>query len=272
MKKNVSVKLIIYSFIFLMMLLYLFPLFYVFNTSLKTEPEFIRSSVSLAKSFHIQNFATAWERAHFQYNIFNSLFYMVTCTALSIMLAVLLAFPIARKFLKYGNLILGLFIAGMFLPDGIIPQFQLLLRLHLYNTRIGYMLGMIGGGGVTLLFFVAYIKGIPKDFDEASSIDGCGYFRYIFSILIPLMKPAIASMAILTAIGIWNDVIRAVIFLSDSKLFPITRGLYVFTGEHNNQWTLQSAALIIVAAPIIIIYVFLQRYIIDGVLSGAIKA
>jgi raffinose/stachyose/melibiose transport system permease protein len=123
-----------------------------------------------------------------------------------------------------------------------------------------------------LLMFYVYIKGIPRDFDEAASIDGCGYFKYMFRIMIPLMKPAIASMTIITAIGIWNDIIRAIIYLSNKKLYPITRGLYVFRGQYQVDMTQQMAALIMVAAPLIIMYAFLQRYIIDGVVAGGIKA
>lgn len=271
MKKKFSVKFIVYFIIAVLLVVYLFPLFYVFNTSLKTEPEFIKSTLSITKSFNFKNYLEAWKEANFGTYILNSILYMVVCTALSIILAVLLAFPIARNYLKHGGLIYGLFLAGMFLPDGTIPQFKMLSTLNLYNTRLGYMLGFIGGGGVTLFMFVSYIKGIPKELDEAASIDGCGYFRYIFTILTPLMKPAIASMAILTALNIWNDIVRAVIYLSDEKLLPMTRGLYVFTGSFNNTWTLQTAALVIVAAPIIILYVFLQKYIIDGTLAGGIK-
>ena len=92
------------------------------------------------------------------------------------------------------------------------------------------MIGMIGGGGTPLLMFYVYIKGIPRDFDEAASIDGCGYFKYMFRIMIPLMKPAVTSMAIITAISVWNDIIRAM-FIYPTKLYPITRGLYVFKGN-----------------------------------------
>lgn len=271
MKKKFSVKFIMYFIIAVLLVVYLFPLFYVFNTSLKTEPEFIKSTLSITKSFNLKNYIDAWNQANFGTYIFNSIFYMVICTSLSIILAILLAFPIARNYLKHGGLIYSFFLAGMFLPDGTIPQFKMLSALNLYNTRIGYMLGFIGGGGVTLFMFVSYIKGIPKELDEAASIDGCGYFKYIFTILTPLMKPAIASMSILTALNVWNDIIRAVIYLSDEKILPMTRGLYVFTGSFNNTWTLQTAALVIVAAPIIILYIFLQNYIIDGTLAGGIK-
>lgn len=271
MKKSIPVQIFMYTMIAVLLLVYLAPLFYVLNTSLKSESEFIQNTLAFTKTFSFKNYIDAWTQANFGTYVFNSIFYMVVCTGSSIILAILLAFPIARNYFKYSGFIYGLFLAGMFLPDGTIPQFKMLSSLGLYNNRLGYMLGFIGGGGVALFMFVSYIKGIPKELDEAASIDGCGYVRYLATILIPLMKPAIASMGILTALNVWNDIIRSVIYLSDDKLLPMTRGLYIFTGSFNNTYTLQTSALIIVAAPIILIYIFLQKYIIDGTLAGGVK-
>ena len=245
---------------------------YALNTSLKTKLDYAQSTISITKSLHFQNYVDAFKKANFAGYIGNSIFYMVICTTASILMAILLAFPLSRKYLKFGGLIYSVFLLGLFLPDGTIPQFQVILKLHLYNTRLGYMLGLIGGGGIPLFFFDSYIKGIPKEFDEAASIDGCGYFRFIFKILIPLMKPAIASMTILSAISVWNDIIRAIIYLSSKSMYPITRGLYVFQGQYQVDMRQQMAALIMVAAPLVLLYIFLQRYIIDGAAAGAIKA
>lgn len=272
MKKNTGTLIITYIFIAVLMIVYLVPLFYVFNTSVKTQTQYLQNTLSIAKSIHFENYIEAFKRANFASYIWNSVFYMLVCTVLSILMAVFLAFPISRRYIKFSNSIYLLFIAGLFLPDATIPQFQMLLNAGLYNTRLGYMLGLMGGGGIPLFFFVSYLKNIPKDFDEAASIDGCGYFRFVFRILLPLMKPALASMAILSAINVWNDVIRAIIYLSNKNLYPITRGLHVFTGQYQNDTTLQMAALVMVAAPLIVLYVFLQKYIIDGAVAGAIKA
>lgn len=271
MKKNTGLKILIYAFILILMIIYLFPLFYALNTSLKTKLEYMSDTISITKSFHFQNYVDAFNKANLAAYIGNSVFYMLVCSAASILMAIFLAFPISRGYLKYGTIIFSLFLVGMFLPDGTIPQFQLINTLGLYNTRLGYMIGMIGGGGTPLLMFYVYIKGIPKEFDEAASIDGCDYFRYMFKIMIPLMKPAIASMFIITAIGVWNDIIRAIIYLSNKALYPITRGLYVFQGQYQVDMTQQMAALIMVAGPLVILYFFIQRYIVDGVVAGAVK-
>lgn len=179
---------------------------------------------------------------------------------------------IARRYVKFATFIYMLFMIGMFLPDGSIPRWRFIFRMGLYDTRLGYMLTLVGGGGLTLLMFVSYIRSLPKDFDEAAMIDGCGYLQFIFKILLPLMKPALASMGVLQAIGIWNEVTNSVIYFSNKNYFPITRGLYVFRSDYSVKWPELTAALVIIAVPMIVLYTFLQKYIIDGIVSGGVKA
>lgn len=264
-------KSLIYLFICIVIFIYLFPLFYVLNTSLKSEQEFLNNPLSIAGTFHFGNYFSAWIKGSFSNYIFNSILYTGLCTSVSMLLAVFAAFPVSRRYLKRTDIIYILFLSVLFLPNGLIPLFQLILKMHLYNTRLGYMLTMISGGGVPFFFFTSYIKSIPKDFDEAVTIDGCGYFKFIFRIIIPLMKPAIASMSILYAINIWNEIIGATVFLSSTELYPITRGIFVFSGQYQNQWNELTAAMIIVALPLILVYACGQKYIIDGALAGAIK-
>lgn len=271
MKHNRIIKTIFYAIVLITVVIYLYPLLYVVNVSLKTSDEFIRTPLSIAKSFELQNYASAWQKANFGTYIFNSILYTAVCTLTSLLITVLIAFPIARKYIKSHKIIYKMFLIGMFLPGGGITVFQMILNLHLYNTRFGYMITMIGTGGVSLFFFINYINSIPKDFDEAAAIDGCGYFKFIFTILIPLIKPAIASMGILGAIGIWNDIIGASIYLSDNAKYPIVKGLFAFVGQYNNNWTEMTAATAIVATPLILLYIALQKYIVDGAVAGAVK-
>ena len=270
--KNRTSAVFKYAVVVLLMIVYLAPLFFVFNTSLKSEPDFLKNSVSLVTHLKFQNYADAFMKAKFNVYLLNSLLYVTVCVTVSLLMAVLLAFPLSRGYLRGSKVVYAAFLAGMFLPSGAIPLWQMMLKAGLYNTRLGYMLTMIGGGGVTLFFFVSYIRSIPKELDEAAAIDGCGYLRYIFTILLPLMKPAISSMAVLSAIGVWNEVINSIIYLSNESMYPVTRGLYVFKGQFSVVWTLLTAALIIVAAPLVILYIVLQKYIIDGVVAGGVKA
>ena len=207
MKKKLPIQLLQIACVVLL------PLFFVFNSSLKSESDFLRDSVGLVQKVHLTNYLDAFVKAKFGLYAINSLFYATVCVSVSIVLAVLLAFPIARGFFRFGRIIYTAFLLGMFLPSGAIPLWQMFLKAGLYNTRAGYMLTMIGGGGVTLFFFVTYIKNLPKEFDEAASIDGAGRWRQLFSITIPGILPTIIVMFILRVGNIMNVGFEKIILL-----------------------------------------------------------
>jgi len=255
----------------LTVLLFVVPLSFVVLTSLKSYPEFLRNPLSLHFTPTLTNFVQAWQKANISVNILNSIFYTACVVVASLLFSLLLAFPVARKYIPRSGAFLLLFTIGMFLPDGSIPQFQLLLHLGLYNTRLGYILALLMVGGVPFLFLVAYIEGIPRELDEAAVVDGCGYFRYLFTIILPLCRPALVSLGILIAIGAWNEVPKSIILLSSKNLYPIQRGLMTFSGQYSTNWTQLMAALMIVALPLIILYLVLQKHIINGMTAGSIK-
>lgn len=253
------------------MIVFLLPLGYAIMTSLKTPSEFLKNPVGFQFTLTLQNFVSAWQKASFQSYILNSLIYVVCCTFITLLCSLFISFPIARKYISWSKGLYLLMICGMFLPDGTIPLFQMLLHMNLYNTRTGYIISMLQIGGVSVMFFTSYLKSIPKELDEAAIIDGSGYFTYFLQIVVPLSKPAIASLAILTAINVWNDIVKAVIFLSDNKLFPITKGLFVFSGQYSTSWTELMAAMVMVSLPLVILYFCMQKQVVGGLTAGSVK-
>jgi raffinose/stachyose/melibiose transport system permease protein len=162
------------------------------------------------------------------------------------------------------------FVISLLLPNGLIPQFQLMVALHLYNTQIGYIL-LTSAVGIGPFLIMGYLKLIPKELDEAAAIDGCGYFQCIFRIIAPLVKPVLVTVAILHAIGVWNDIIGPTIYLTNKNYYPIALGLQTFKGQFSTDWTLLAAGTMIAAIPLILLYIFFQRYLIEGAVAGAVK-
>jgi len=259
-----------YALLILLAVLYLGPLLMLVNTSLKTMPSFMKDATAPASEFHIKNFTDAWEKASFPKYLLNSLLYTVAATGIYIVTAVFVAFPIARGYVKYSGWLLTLFVIALFLPPALIPQFQLILQLGLYNTPIGYiLLFLVNPIGIVIL--VNYIKTVPKELDEAAALDGCGYFQFVWSIVIPLIKPAIATVTVLHAIGIWNEIVAPTIYLTNKDYYPITRGLIVFQGVYGSNWPTLAAAVLMLTFPMLVLFLFLQRYIISGLTAGSVK-
>ena len=267
---RISANLVLYVILAVIAAVYLGPMVTVVNTSLLTRQEFNLNPTAPAAGLHVENFANAWKKANFPLYVRNSLIYAVIATGIYVLTAVFTAFPISRRYVKGHGLFFTLFVVALFLPNALIPQFQLMLNLRLYNTQTGYiLLNLVDAIGVIIL--INYISSVPRELDEAAAMDGCGYFRFVLKVVFPLMKPALASVILLHAIGIWNDYVTPLIYLPNKKLMPITRGLMVFYGQFGNDWTTLSAAILMLMIPMVALFLALQRWIIAGVLQGSIR-
>jgi raffinose/stachyose/melibiose transport system permease protein len=254
----------------LIALVYLGPLLTVANVSLKSKQGFSLSPTALATELRFENFADAWKRAKFPLYLSNSILYTAAATIVYAATAVFVAFPISRKYVRGSGFLFALYVVAMFLPSALIPQFQMMLHLGLYNTRLGYvLLFLINPMGIIIL--VNYVSALPRELDEAATMDGCGYARFVLRIVFPLVKPALASVIVLHAIGVWNDYATALIYLPKKAYMPITRGLMVFYGQFGNDWTTLSAAILMLMVPMVLLFLALQSWIIDGILQGSIR-
>jgi raffinose/stachyose/melibiose transport system permease protein len=260
-----------YLLLLVVLLAFLFPLFFLLNTSLKTTRDFYADPLGLATHPAFGNFADAWVQGDFGAFVLNSVLYTVCAAGMGTLISLLLGFPASRGYLRFPRLWNGLFVVMLFLPNALITQFQLLLRLGLYDTQIGYILIMGASVGVGPILVAAYVRSLPLELDEAAAVDGTGYWRYLFTFVVPLARPALVTVFILQAIGVWNEIILATILLPSHEKSPISLGLYAFQGTYTNQWGLLAAATLIVAAPLLAAYVFLQRFLIGGVVGSAVK-
>jgi raffinose/stachyose/melibiose transport system permease protein len=280
-----------YTILILFAVAYVVPLLMLIFASLKTLPEFFRDPTWAPDGLELSNYSEAWSQASFPSYMLNSVIYTVVATTLFVIMSVFVAFPIARGYVKGSGALLTLYVVALFLPPALIPQFQLILNFGdipifgdiffsfwpegsqqqgLFNTKTGYILFFLMNP-IGLIILVNYIKSIPRELDESAAVDGCGYARFVFSILIPLIRPAIATVTVIHAIGIWNELILATIFLTGEDNFPITRGLIVFEGVYGSDWPNLAAAVLMLMFPMLVLFMFLQRYIISGLTSGAIK-
>ena len=263
-------RILSYLVLLIFAIMYLGPLLMLVNTSLKTTPEFFKNATSLPAEPNLNNFVDAWEKADFPRLLINSAIYTAVSTILYIVTAVFVAFPLARGIVRGHKIIYTLFVIALFLPAALIPQFQLILNLGLYNNPVGYILFFLVNP-IGIIILVGYIRTLPRELDESAAMDGCGYFRFVLQIIIPLSKPAIATVVVLHAIGIWNELILPTIYLTSKEYFPITRGLIVFQGVYGSDWPTLAAAVLMLTIPMLVLFLILQKYIISGLTAGAVK-
>ena len=278
MKDSKTAKTLSYILIAVLLVLYIMPLLFVINISFKSFSDYLLDPIGLVKSIQWDNYKEAWLKGNFSNYFINSLLYTVVATVLTLIVSLFGAFPVARNYVKWSGFIYLFFLMSQFLPNPMVAQFKLMLTLKQelgfvgYDTKLGYILLKTGGTGIVFMMFVGYIKGISRERDEAAGMDGAGYMRYLFQIIMPLMKPVIATGVILTAITIWNDFVGPIMYLPSPEHYPITFGLKEFRGQYGNNWPMLACGIMIVSAPLIVLYTFIQKYIVDGALAGAVKA
>ncbi|MBI2095688.1 MAG: carbohydrate ABC transporter permease [Candidatus Omnitrophica bacterium] len=273
--KRVSSSVATHLFLILVSLGCLFPLWWAFASSLKTQ-ETVFSDLSLfPKAPHWENYLNAWTNADFGLYFLNSLFYTSVVVVGVILVASMAAFAFSRLHFWGRNVIFLILISTMMIPiqtASVIPLFVLLNKLHLINTRLGYILPQINGGLALGIFLLkTFFDDLPKELEDSARIDGCGRFRVWWHIALPLARPAIAVLAIFNILAVWNEYLLAMLVLSSKELMPLQRGLMVFQGAHITQYPLLMAGIVITVLPVVLLYLLLQKHIIKGITAGAVK-
>ncbi|MFF9510592.1 carbohydrate ABC transporter permease [Streptomyces sp. NPDC014724] len=214
-----------------------------------------------------------------QYNVIGgygfTLFLVVVVDVLCIALAGPAAYAIARSLKRRTQLVLLYFLAGTFIPGAavIIPVIYVLREIGLANTVTGLVAHDVASTlPVSIFLFVGFIRTIPVDIDHAATIDGAGRYRTFWTIIFPLMRPAVVTVLILNSIGIWNDFISPQILLSPSSgHYTVTTAIYAGISQYSTDLTKVFPNLLLAIAPVIIFFIYMQRHIISGLTVGAVK-
>ena len=256
-------------------LLWLLPFFVALLTSLRTNNDLISNGfISWPDTINLQSFQDAWTRGQLKKFLPNS--FRVTLPALILTMAFssLSAYALARFRFRGRNLILCIFVGGMMLPFQILllPVFQLSERLRIYDTYWA-LIAIHTAFQLGFCTFVLrnYMITIPDSLSEAAMLDGAGEFMIYRRIIMPLVLPAMAAIATLEFTWIFNDYIWSLILIRTSDKMPVTAGLAILQGQYIMDWTVIISGALLAAIPTIIIFLFLQRYFIEGLTMGSNK-
>jgi raffinose/stachyose/melibiose transport system permease protein len=251
------------------------PIFIELNGSFKTDSEFLTSGIwTLPKNiFNFKNYKLVWDIGQMPLAFKNVLIYVVVSVTLSIAFASMVSYVLGRFRFKLRPVILGLFLLPMLIPSITtqVATFNVIKGLGLYNT-MGAPIILYAGADITQIYlYLQFIQKIPYSLDESARLEGASYFRIFWSIILPQMKPAIATTIILKTVSIYNDMFTPYLYTPNSELKTVSTALMAFSSDKNSQWNVMGAGIIFVMIPTLLLYLFLQRYIFAGVTSGSVK-
>lgn len=269
-KSNLSLELLLW----IIALLHVYPIFLILLSSLKSKSELAMHPMALPKHVTWSHFSAALDSLNYLRSFFNTAVITILTVAGVIVLTTAAAYAISRRNTKLYGFLYVLFIAGLIVPFQMtmIPLYKMMVNLSMINTYYGIVLVYIAIQIPFALFvFVGFLKTVPRELEEAAVIDGCGMFKTFFLVVFPLLQPAIATIAIIVTFHTWNDFLQAMLFLPKTEMKTLVVQLFSFVGEYNNDWSSIFAAIMLIVYPIVLIYIFAQRFIIKGLTSGALK-
>lgn len=275
LKKRNNVLLCILSVGVLCILL--FPVFWTFITSLKTEQEIFQNPPTFYPHvLNIKSYAAQVETGDFNMfrSFLNSFIISLGAMVIAVLLAVPASYAIARYKFKGRNGMLLCFLVTQMLPVSVLltPMFIMFKNMHLYNTWGASILSDATIGiPFSILILKNYFASIPKDLEEAAWVDGCNKFKTFIQILVPIAKPGIIVCAIFSFLYAWGDLAYGMTFILDQQKRPITAGIFNFMGQYGTRWSYLTAFAIVTIIPVSLIFIFMQKYIIAGMTSGAVK-
>ncbi len=255
-------------------LMTIYPIFWLVMNSFKTTREFQVSQLGWPKEPTLKNYAQAWEMGEFGKLFPNSIIYTAGATAGIILLALLAGFAFAKLKSRATRPMYGSFVIGILLTTNtlLIPLFLEMNLLGIYNTRFAVLLVYIGSGLPTAIYLCTeYIKSIPSALVESARIDGAGFLRIFWKIILPMAVPVATTVAILNITSIWNEFALINILVSKTELKSLPLGMFKFSGSLSTDYGKQFAALTIGMTPMLVFYVVFRKQITKGVAAGAVK-
>ncbi|CAM4370782.1 carbohydrate ABC transporter permease [Paenibacillus typhae] len=276
LKKPKSIgKILLQVLLILVAVTQIYPLIWLAFFSLKDNSEIFSGDVAgFPKHFLWSNYTKALSEGHILTYFFNS----VLVTAVSILLVLILSamtgYAITRMNWKLSNLTMTIILLGMMVPihAALLPLFMVLKNAGLLNTYWALIIPYVAFGIPMAVFILgSFFKGVPRELEEAAVIDGCGIYRTFFSIILPLVRPAVSTVAIFTFLSCWNELMFAVTFINKESYQTLTVGMMSMVGTYITQWGIIGAGLMITTIPTILIYLLLNKQVQQSMIAGAIK-
>ena len=277
--KQKAIRALLWLLLVIFAVIVIFPVLYIILGSFKDNQELLLGGSNIfPQQWITQNYVDAWNQANFAVYTKNSLLLSVGVMVISLIVSSMAGYVFSRKTFRGKELIYGVFTAFMFINVGSVslrPLYELATGLKINTSLWPVVLFSAGGGQATYIFLCrGYVNSVPKELDEAARIDGCSFFQTYYRVIIPMLKPVMATIAILSFRQGWNEYIMPRVFtMTNENLRPLTVGVNMLknAGDGAAAWNIMFAGATIAIIPILIVFVCFSRYFMGGLTSGAVK-
>lgn len=256
----------------MIVLVFILPMAVILVNSFKTSAESATMSLSLPSKLASENYEAVFQKGNLLTTFLNSSLYAAGSSALIVVLTLTAAFVLSRRKGRASNFIYFFIVLGTALPMNYIAVMKVMKGLGLINTRLGMVL-LYAAIGIPISLFIGYgyISTLPRELDEAAVIDGCTPVSLFTRVVAPLLTPIASTVFVLNFMSTWNDFIMPLYFLNATAKWPMTLGVYNFFGMYQTQWNLVSADIALTSLPVLVVFIFGQKYIVGGMTAGAVK-
>jgi raffinose/stachyose/melibiose transport system permease protein len=268
-------EVLIYIGLAIWMIVNLFPVYWMFTFSLKSNPEIFGDNViGLPKEWLWSNYTTALHTGNMGLYFMNSAIVAISTIIITLCVALMATFALTRLIWKGRKTLNKFFMLGLTIPihASIVPVYVTLSKLNMLNTYWALIIPYSAFSlAMAILVCVGFMNEIPRELDESACIDGCGVFGVFFRIIVPLMRPAVATVGIYTFLQCWNELMFANVFISKNALRTLPVGVRALSGQYTTEWGPIGAALVLATFPTLFVYIFLSKKIQESFIAGAIK-
>lgn len=254
--------------------LFLGPFYFVAINSVKNYGDILRNAAALPTSLELENYVIGYRTSRFLRAFVNSLFITSISLVFMVSIGATAAWRMVRRPHRLSKILFSLFVVAMVIPfqSVMIPLMRVVQVFNLLNSRIGLIVIYLGlGMPFTVFLLHGFARSVPLELEESAYIDGASTVRIFISIVLPLLKSMLATVTILQAFWIWNDFLLPLLILFDDRLQTIPIAIFGFFGQYTDQWDYALATLVMGIAPIVAFFIFMQRFIIRGVIAGSLK-
>jgi len=276
-KGKIKLKSVLISlFTIALVIIEVYPIFWMITASLKQPAEFVnKPAYALNDGFYIKNYIDAWTRGNMATFFKNSLINTLVALVFIVFFSVTVGFAVTKMEWKYKDAVAKYFGVGIMVPiaTALIPLFQIYNKMGLINTRTSLILAYIAFGlSLSIYLVTGFLRSLPDEILEAAVVDGCDIFKLMWKVVVPLMKNAIVTVLVLQFFFKWNDLLFSMTFINDTKLKTIQTGLLYFQDEFGSKnWGAIFASVSMSVLPMLVLYMILNKAVIEGMTAGAVK-